>query len=350
MNVLSKLLAVLLGIISFIVGSFLGLLILPFVIVAKSSTWIAKSLEPRYKEWADLVEFDDEFGWKPVANMNSWHMVDEIYKTNTDKDGWRGSQKIEDADIVVVGDSFAWGYGIADKDFFAELPNDINVKAIGCVGYNMVQELMWIRKLAPIIQGNSLVWMIFWGNDPYDNMAPHMNGYRTPFVCKKSGAENWEIRTDHISESRWFVNTRQSGEIYLDKVNELCRHGYYSDRALDACKYLIAKGAETCRDAGIELVVVTVPDRAQYDLDELFSYDEFSEKSEIDPELPDKVLRDWCQTNGIAFVATMDLMDLSDFKMTDCHWNESGHSKFAGFLNDLCHEERKQKVLQGLNA
>ena len=327
-------LAITLGLVGQLLLLPLALVISPLILVAHGTRSLAKRIEPHHQDWADLIEFDGTFGWRPVANMEGWHMVDDLYQISTDCQGWRGKQSIDDAEMIVVGDSFAWGYGVNDKDFFGDLVPNIRTKAIGCVGYNMVQELMWLEQLSLQLEGKVVIWMIYLGNDPYDNLNPHMDGYRSPFVCKPAGADEWSVRDDHVTPDRWFFKGKQ-GMIYLEKVNELCRPGYYSDRAFEACRFLLTKGSEICRAAGAELIVVSVPERSQYDIEMLRSFDRFADANSVDPGLPDAKLGNICADLDIPFKDTMSVMDLSDFKQTDCHWNEAGHQKFASLLHTL---------------
>tara|TARA_A100001037_G_scaffold301993_1_gene332666 strand:+ start:14027 stop:15046 length:1020 start_codon:yes stop_codon:yes gene_type:complete len=311
----------------------------PFIAVAHLTAWLSKRLEPEHALWGDLIKFDEQFGWKPTPSMNSWHLVDDVFKTTTDEDGCRGAGSIDEAEMIVVGDSFAWGYGVSDQDFFANLDNTPKTKAIGCVGYNQIQQLMWMREIGPRLSGKTVVWFVYLGNDLYDNLQPHMNGYRTPFVRQSRGGGPWEIVASHVSPQRWFFKTEAltGSDHYLEQASELCVDNHFSRRAYSACEFLLGEAKALCDESGADLVIASIPEKIHYDVDRLRS--QLAEHpcggDAIDPDYPDRRLNDMCERLGVPFVATKQLTTIDDFKASDCHWNERGHARIAQLLKDL---------------
>ena len=175
-----KILHVFICILSSVVGLVLILPLcmigLPFWLVGYLTRKIAKSIDPCPVVWDQAIEFDQKFGWKPKPNLDLYceaapHVV---FQVTTDRDGWRGKREIRDSDMLVFGDSFAWGYGVDDKEFFADLNPGPKIKSIGVPGYNMVTELLWMKEYSSFMKGKLIVWFIFAGNDLYDNMLPNM--------------------------------------------------------------------------------------------------------------------------------------------------------------------------------
>jgi len=121
----------------------------------------------------------------------------------TDGEGWRGRTELRESDIVVFGDSFAFGYGVDDKKFFAGLNPDVRIKSIGVNGYNMVQSLFWMERLSVQLTGKLVVWFVYFGNDLYENLQPNLERYRMPFVRSFNGTGDWEIVTSHINATKW---------------------------------------------------------------------------------------------------------------------------------------------------
>jgi len=149
------------------ISALFGLLLILPVIVAGLPFWtvgvltraIAQLLEPRFASWEELIEFDQRFGWKPTPHLDTYHLADDLFRVTTDAEGWRGKHTtISESQLIVLGDSFAWGYGVDDKNFFAHLNPDLGIKTIGTVGYNMVQELLWLRELSSQLEGKLVVW------------------------------------------------------------------------------------------------------------------------------------------------------------------------------------------------
>src|SRR5215475_14293585 len=110
---------------------------IPLLGVARLTRWLAGLIEPRHVPWPALIEFDPRFGWKPKGSTRSWHIADDVFWSSTDPDGWRRMSRLGDSQMLVIGDSFAWGHGIDDRDFFATLLRSPRVKAIGANGYSM---------------------------------------------------------------------------------------------------------------------------------------------------------------------------------------------------------------------
>jgi hypothetical protein len=295
---------------------------------------ISYLIEPRFKLWSDLIEFNPTFGWKPVAHLDTYHLVDDVFHVTTDAQGWRGKVTLEQCDIVVFGDSFAWGYGIDDAQFFADLNPDLRIKTIGTNGYNMVQEFLWMQQLAPQLSGKLVVWFIYFGNDLYENLVPDMCGYRAPFVRELDGMEEWELVDDHLSPMKWFyasdMRARTLERSYYGKLAAMCGSTFLSRRAFAACEYLICKGAALCNQVGARLVVMTIPDATQLSVEGAqFLRARGGNLASFNPHFPDQQISRICQTLNVQYVALKDHLDSSHYKERDCHWNEAGHRQVA---------------------
>jgi hypothetical protein len=82
------------------------------------------------------------------------------------------------------------------------------IKAIGANGYNMVQELLWMRRYAPQLAGKLVVWFVYHGNDLFDNLQPNVFQYRTPFVRERHDGRGWEVVTEHVRRSPWVATVK----------------------------------------------------------------------------------------------------------------------------------------------
>jgi hypothetical protein len=49
----------------------------------------------------------------------------------------------------------------------------------------------------------------------------------------------------------------------------------------------------------------------------------------LDPDLPDKMIKEMCNKQGVPFVALKKHIDISDYKEHEVHWNERGHQRIA---------------------
>ena len=73
--------------------------------------------------------------------------------------------------ILVLGDSFAWGYGVEESERFSQLLEkslDVEVINAGVSGYSTDQELLWYRNEG-IKYETDLVILVLAGNDVGDN-------------------------------------------------------------------------------------------------------------------------------------------------------------------------------------
>ena len=182
-------------------------LALPFWAVAFLTRTMARHLEPSYVAWYQLIEFMPVIGWKPKANLNAHYLTvteDSVCYIVTDAQGWSGTVSIAESDIVVFGDSYAFGYGVdVGASFFSDGLGKVRIKAIGAPAYNMVQEVLLMRQLSSNLSGKLVVWFIFVGNDLHDNLVPDMYHYRMPFVREVNGTGSWEFVTSHVSPVKW---------------------------------------------------------------------------------------------------------------------------------------------------
>jgi hypothetical protein len=271
--------------------------------------------------------------------MRSWHLADDLFWSSTDPDGWRDERvRLEASEIAVIGDSFAWGLGIDDRDFFGGRLRSPRAKAVGTIGYSMVQELLWMRELAPSLRGKVVVWLVYFGNDLHDNITPSLGRYRRPFVRQLDGTGEWEIVTRHISSEKWPLvpETHEDGVDYYRKLAELCSETLFADRVFSACSWVMRQGRDVCRAAGANLVVVSVPDSMQLSPEgtaRLLGHG--GDRGSFDPALPDRKLRAICERLGVPFVAGSKYFSATDYKDRDCHWNKVGHQRMADLLRDV---------------
>lgn len=310
---------------------------LPFWVVKATTRALAHLLEPRYVPSKGLSEYHPVFGWVPKAGVDGYHYVDDVFRVTTDDQGWRSrTTTLAESEIVVLGDSYAWGYGIDDRHFFANRVPQRRVKAVGAFGYNMVQEFLWLQRLSTELRGKLVLWFIYLGNDLFENLVPHRRGYRLPFLREQKGGDDWEVVTSHIGPSKWWYAGRGYGRIYYEQLVAYCTPTIHPRREYAACEALLQWGKDLCDTAGARLIVVSIPDKAQLSAagrELLLRHGGIPET--FDPDLPDRELRSICERKELPFVAGKDHFDVQDYKPHDVHWNERGHQRMAGLIADI---------------
>ena len=324
-----------------------ALLALPFFVFALLVRGLALAMEPRFIAWNEIIEFDPDLGWKPKSNLDDHYLTlprDGVYRAVTDSQGWPGRGSLTESRMVVFGDSFASGYGIDNAKSFSEINPALRVKAIGAPAYNMVQELLLMRRFSAQLRGKLVVWFICVENDLIDNLSPHTFGYRTPFV-RRTTERGWEIVTSHINRTKWhhIHRSRPYQGSYLEVLAKLCSTNPLSERAYSACEFLISEGKKVCSEAGSDLVVMTISNVNQLTRRGAAMLAQRSGSSEtFDPEFPDKRIGGICDNLRITFMAARTFLDAGDYKKLDPHWNKRGHERVAKALDSL-YQDRSRR-------
>jgi hypothetical protein len=313
------------------------LLSLPFWAVAVLTRWFCRFFEPQAAPWTEIVEFDSVLGWKPKANLDTYCSFPAgVFHVRTDARGWRGKAKFEDSNIVVIGDSFAFGFGVDDRyAFFSQTDSRLRIKAIGAPGYNMVQEVLWMDQLRPHLKGKLVVWLICVSNDLYDNVLPNLQQYRTPFVRETNGSGTWEIVTSHLNITRWpfsFEHNFRAEEKYTGVFGE----NFLSQRMYSACDFLLSRGRDLCHRAGAQLVVMTVPWPIQFNPREWQRIAQrFGDAQTLNPSLPDQKIGGMCSRLGLRLISGTEIFNHRDHIPREGHWNERGHRRLAELLLEI---------------
>jgi hypothetical protein len=337
-NAVRAILGVLAGTVGLALAVPAGLLLFPFWLVGTLSGSLRRLLEPTPLPWHELIEFHPEVGWKPRPEAAA-HALDyggDTYQFTTDVHGWRGRGTLEQSDVVVFGDSHAFGCGVDDRHFFADLVESTRIKAIGAPAYSMVQPVLWMERMKAHLSGKMVVWLVCLGNDLDDNLHPGLHQYRAPFVRRNRESERLEIATDHVDASRWTVTSREGS---LDSLIEICSSGYAAERAFDAVDYLVGRANDVCQEVGARLVVMTIPELSRVARRYLARAVPASAKAALfDEELPERMFSRICDRHGVCFVALKDHLESEDYLENDFHWNPRGHRRVAELIDRL-HQE-----------
>ena len=87
---------------------------IPFWIVALLTRMLKPWISPRVVQWTELIQFDPMVGWKPKPGISAVCEAPEadVFHVETDQEGWRGPASLDESQVVVFGDSFAFGYAV----------------------------------------------------------------------------------------------------------------------------------------------------------------------------------------------------------------------------------------------
>lgn len=313
-----------------------ALILAPFLGVS----WLVRTLSRLGRRqrlsvpWQELVDYEPEIGWRPKPDLDVYGRADDVFHLTTDRDGWRGVVPLEEADVVVVGDSFAFGHGADDERMYAAFTGDVGIKAVGSDGYDMTHGLLWMERLAPHLQGKLVVWFVFYGNDLWENLLPAMGHYRKPFVRPIADSDDWEIATEHVGPDPWpFGGSRN----YHEPLAEICcEDSELQVRVARSCGYLIQRAQRVCAETGASLAVVGIPDRVQLTRRGVAKLRRLAPKDgTVDVTLTDQMLRRACDQSGVTFVPLSEHLTARDYLIQDIHWQPSGHRKVGRILRNL---------------
>ena len=331
-NILS-IIAILFGFLLVLPTILVGLPFFGIAFLTRFLQTISARFLPRPVPWQKLIEYEPTIGWKPKPNLNAYVQVDGVYHITTGSQGWRGRTSLEESDIVVFGDSYAFGYGVNDKDFFANINTKLRIKSIGVNGYNMVQELLWMQRLSDKLKGKLVVWFIYFGNDLLENLTPNLDHYRMPFVRPLNSEGQWEIVTEHVSPRIWTATSKRK---YLERLAEICCHTPLAERVYSACEFLITQGCRTIQKSEASLIVMTIPDVTQISPSRMKRLINIApDPAEFNPDLPDQKIAEICNRLSVPFVPLKEHLKVEDHKEYDAHWNEKGHQRVAKVLDCL---------------
>ena len=315
----------------------------PFVLIAWLTRGIARAVEPPVVRWPQIFEFDTLLGWRAKNNLDCHVLEDrgDVFHVVTDRYGWAGNRTIDDSQMIVIGDSHAWGYGTDHKHTFGQLAGDVSIKAVGVPGYNLVQELLLMEQLAPQLKSKLVVWFVYVGNDLTDNLSPEAGQYRLPFVRQVGEHGSWEIVTRHLSPDKWRASDAVKFRRYYAVLPALHSDTFLAKRAYAACDYILARGAKVCTEAGAKLVVLSIPSPEAMRPDEMAKLSAARGFTRpVDLNLPDRKLRESCARHAISFVPLKDLLESRHFQDRDDHWTEEGHRRVADLLQNIYQEHR----------
>jgi lysophospholipase L1-like esterase len=142
----------------------------------------------RFWKYDSLLGWAHQPGQEGIFETPQFQTVVRINKNGL-RDRTRSYERQNDSDrILVLGDSFAWGYGVEESERFSQLlEEEMDVEVIngGISGYSTDQELLWYKNEG-IKYESDLVVLVIAGNDVGDNEQPLVSTiyYKPKFVIE----------------------------------------------------------------------------------------------------------------------------------------------------------------------
>lgn len=279
--------------------------------------------EPGAETTGHYYKYDPVLGWKNIPNWSSTTFGRTL---TINAHGLRGSLRHYTATpnarrILILGDSFAWGYGVADSEIFTEQletllkPDDTQWQVInaGVSGWSPDQEYLWFRDEGVRYRPAIVVLAYCLLNDTKGMRLSQIYGLNKPFLT----STNLEFANIPVPKpeatGRMMVSTlteKELNHVILHAIGGLSGDFNAPFVVMKFGEYLVP-GDPTARAMGhmLQSIVSQIPNAYYLDLDASFLARSLAERDLVDHTI-----------------------------QHDGHWSASGHEVVAEILYDFLHQ------------
>ena len=280
--------------------------------------------EPGHERTGHKYLYDSELGWGNIPNWtattfgqtlstNSKSLRDREYSYEKPT-GWRR--------ILVLGDSFTWGYGVGDSDIFTEIMETTfecdklkwQVINTGVSGWGTDQEYLYFVREGAKYSPDIVVLAFYLGNDPKNCVGSIQYGLHKPvFLDMKLTLANVPVPKPPADGAQPIASSVERHTLAVRIIEELADKCKAVSAELAVMKFGVFQQPESpavqAADVDFHLKLARIQNKIHYlDLDE-----EFRKRSLARPEL----------TEGVE----------------DGHWNAFGHRRVAEILRGFLSEQ-----------
>ncbi|OGQ93587.1 MAG: hypothetical protein A2284_11580 [Deltaproteobacteria bacterium RIFOXYA12_FULL_61_11] len=233
-----------------------------------------------------LWRYDPLLGWSHHPGIHtSIHAPHGRFEVRINQQGLREDDvplaKNSRRRLLLLGDSFAWGYGVDVRERFSELLERrfplLEVVNAGACGYGTDQELQYLRERGAVFEPD-LVLVLFSPNDLENNLACAQYGWPKPcFVLTDEALVPLNLPVPETSTAAALVRRLMSSTILLGRLagfldlGALMFHDHEPEehrrflesltlpRSLDLQWRLLRELERTSRGMGATFLLVTTP-------------------------------------------------------------------------------------------
>lgn len=275
--------------------------------------------EPGYETTGHKYLFDERLGWRNIPN---WRATTNGRSLTINSKGLRGREyPYEKPDgttrILVLGDSFTWGYGVGDNEVFTnvlerQLAGSYEVINTGVSGWGTDQEYLFLVNEGLRYSPDIVILAFFLMNDPVENISPRVYEMNKPvFLDERLTLGNVPVRRPHQRpRDRGHEDPMAITLAIMHEMSKVC--------TMHGCPLVIMKFGRFLRPTSVVLLadeqtvrqkVEGWPDTFYLDLDDAF--------------------------RDRGFAATELTAGNSDG-----HWNAMGHRATAEILYEFLHQSQ----------
>lgn len=154
-------------------------------------------------------KFDPKLGWAPIPGVKGYHaehgfsvLVEQNSLGLRAPEDSGPERRNGDYRVLVLGDSYVWGYGASQDDIFTNPDvhgrKGLELVNMGVSGYGTDQELLLYRALGSSFDVDSVALVFTTYNDVSNNVKPNAYGYDKPYFTLNG---TLTLHDDHIRDS-----------------------------------------------------------------------------------------------------------------------------------------------------
>lgn len=273
-----------------------------------------------------------------------------------DGNGFRNDRTFEQADIVVIGDSFVEAAIVARNDtVVARLEATLKSPAanLGQIAYGLRQELEVLERFGLPLKPKLVVWVLFGGNDLrdvefYERQLAYYGRVRPPATLEERLASRsalamaGKLAVDAVRNLSGVPTENALNHSGMFKRADGARERvYFSPPEDDPSPHqwqvaidTLAQANRLARQAGADFLVAYVPRKFRIYQPHLETAPEQRSATWIVNDLPDRLGR-WAAEQRIPFVDTTPWLAAvvargeHPYFIDDVHWNARGHAAAA---------------------
>ena len=263
-----------------------------------------------------MYVYHDTLGWFPSKNSTGRFKALREVSVRHNSRGFRDEEHLpgEKARIMVLGDSFVWGYDVEEEDRFTEILDStlegMDVFNLGVSGYGTDQEWILLQKHYEYYQPDIVFLMFCTDNDRLDNrMNLRYNYFYKPYVTEEAGS----LKVKGVPVP--------SGYRQFTKDYPVASNSYLL--RLVASSYFKLKYSEIYLDSDPTFAL----------LSEMRSYSEKKGSTFIiGLQKGDDTIELFLKSEGIAYI------NVENNFLRGWHWNEEGHEYVANEIEKFLRE------------
>jgi hypothetical protein len=225
-----------------------------------------RELRDGYAVGASVIHrYDSEIGWAPVANTRVMFRGSRTIDVRNNSLGLRDIEHdhAPAPAVLVLGDSFVWGYDVEQSERFTELLRGelpgVRIVNAGVVGYGTDQEYLLLDRIWSTFQPRVVVLIVCMLNDRADNSLNVTDGgYYKPYLVRNAEG-GWSFAGRPVPKSRHvhFIDNPVVRNVWLARaaVTGYIRLRYPEIRVPDPTEQLIAMMREFVESRGAKFLV-----------------------------------------------------------------------------------------------